>query len=198
MLLVAVGTGVGGGVVVDGEVLTGAHAVGGHIGHMTAADAAAVPCTCGGVGHLEAIASGPAVLAAYLRERADGADVARAPADTREVVRRADAGDRLARHVLETAGRAAGSTIGSLVAALDPEVVVLSGGMAQAGPIWRDALDRGFAQAVMPVLSDVPLREAAAGESAALLGAAAYAWGAIGPESGPEPDATPSDPEETP
>jgi glucokinase len=109
------------------------------------------------------------------------------------VVRRADAGDRLARHVLETAGRAAGSTIGSLVAALDPEVVVLSGGMAQAGPIWRDALDRGFAQAVMPVLSDVPLRE-----SAALWGAAAYAWGAIGPESGPEPDATPSDPEETP
>ncbi len=66
-LLVAAGTGIGGGFITDGHLLTGRNSAAGHIGHVPSAAAAGLDCPCGGTGHVEAIASGPAILETYRR-----------------------------------------------------------------------------------------------------------------------------------
>jgi len=66
-LLVAAGTGIGGGFITDGHLLTGRNSAAGHIGHVPSAAAAGLDCPCGGGGHVEAIASGPAILNTYRR-----------------------------------------------------------------------------------------------------------------------------------
>ncbi|MCU4298363.1 ROK family protein [Brevibacterium permense] len=66
-LLVAAGTGIGSGFITDGHLLTGRNSAAGHIGHVPVAAAAGLDCPCGGTGHVEAIASGPAILATYRR-----------------------------------------------------------------------------------------------------------------------------------
>ncbi|MFF0341522.1 ROK family protein [Kribbella sp. NPDC004875] len=167
MLFLAVGTGIGGAYVVDGSVLFGAHAVAGHAGHVPSVYADREPCTCGGRGHLEAVASGPALVAQYRRRTQ--VDVT----DLREVAQR---GDRVAAEVIEFGGTAVGSALGGLVNMLDPETVVVGGGVAGLGAVWWDALRAEFRREVLPRLADVPVSAARLGNDAALIGAAKMAW----------------------
>lgn len=171
MLMVAVGTGVGGGFVQDGQVLVGHRAVAGHVGHIPVPEAVGLPCTCGRSGHLEALASGPATRAAYLQAGGELGDTE----DTREVVRRAEAGEQLALEVLTSSARAVGRSIGALVNVLDPEIVVLSGGMAGAGELWWQAVHEGVALEAMDRVAGTAVVPATAGADAALLGAADFA-----------------------
>ncbi|MFQ6485144.1 ROK family protein [Brachybacterium epidermidis] len=168
MLMVAVGTGVGGGFVEHGRVKTGARAVAGHVGHVPVPEAAGLDCTCGRSGHLEAVGSGPAILAAYKRGGGEATD-------TREIAARAEAGEELAREVLTTGARAVGRTVGALLNVLDPEIVVLSGGMAAAGELWWSSVHEGVGLEAMDRVADAPVVPATAGAEAALLGAAQYA-----------------------
>ncbi|MEU7983848.1 ROK family protein [Streptosporangium canum] len=169
VLLVAVGTGIGASVVLGGRVLRGAHSVAGHAGHVPAAAAAGRPCPCGGHGHVEAVASGPALLAEY-RARA-----AAAVSGLADVARLAAQGDRIAVSVLAGGAAALGSTIGGLMNVIDPEVVVVGGGVAACGELWWQALREGIAAEVLPALREVPVGPAALGGDAALLGAARMA-----------------------
>ncbi|MGW9630311.1 ROK family protein [Agromyces sp. NPDC055520] len=180
VLMIAAGTGVGGALVVDGVVHTGRRGVSGHFGHVPSVEAVGRPCTCGGAGHLEAVASGPAMCAVY-RELSGDATVV----DGREVVRRAEAGDVHAEASVALAGRALGRTIGGLVNALDPDVVIVGGGLASAGPGWWRALRAAVDDERMPLLADTPIVEAALGADAAIVGAAALVAPASGPASGP-------------
>lgn len=168
LLLVAVGTGVGGAVVRDGVVVTGARGLAGHVGHVPIPEAVGVPCTCGRSGHVEGLASGPGVLAAY--QRAGGS-----AEDTREVVARAEAGEGLAGEVLRTCSFAIGRMIGGLLNVTDPEVVVVSGGMAQAGELWWQGVHDGVAHDAIDLVASTAVLPATAGPDAALLGAAHFA-----------------------
>ncbi|MFD8528724.1 ROK family protein [Streptosporangium canum] len=211
VLLMAVGTGIGASVVLGGRVLRGAHSVAGHAGHVPAAAAAGRPCPCGGHGHVEAVASGPALLAEY---RARAAAVATEPSGApgpagvpgpvgvpgssgvtgpaavpepsvvsgsagvtglADVARLAAEGDRIAVSVLTGGAAALGSTIGGLMNVIDPEVVVVGGGVAACGELWWQALREGIAAEVLPALREVPVGPAALGGDAALLGAARMA-----------------------
>ncbi|MFI6794007.1 ROK family protein [Streptosporangium canum] len=169
VLLVAVGTGIGASVVLGGRVLRGAHSVAGHAGHVPVVAAAGRPCPCGGHGHVEAVASGPAMLAEY-RARA-----AAAVAGLADVARLAAQGDRIAVSVLTGGAAALGSTIGGLMNVIDPEVVVVGGGVAACGELWWQALREGIAAEVLPALREVPVGPAVLGGDAALLGAARMA-----------------------
>lgn len=80
-LLVAAGTGIGGGFIADGHLLTGRNSAAGHIGHVPVAAATGLGCPCGGTGHVEAIASGPAVLETYRRLAYGSAEPAPRPAE---------------------------------------------------------------------------------------------------------------------
>ncbi|MFQ4150550.1 ROK family protein [Arthrobacter sp. LAPM80] len=173
-LMVAFGTGVGGSFVVNGQPMLGHRFVGGHVGHFASPLAvhrgAPLPCSCGHSGHVEAIASGPAIHAAYLREGGSAALT-----DTKAVFESAHAGDDLALSVIARAAAAAGQAVGGLINILDPSVVVVSGGLADAGELWWSAMDRALRAELLAPLAAVPVVRATLGNMAAIIGAASLA-----------------------
>ncbi|MET8231212.1 ROK family protein [Micromonospora sp. NPDC005298] len=170
VLFIAVGTGVGASFVVDGAVLTGAHSTAGHAGHQPSPYAGQMPCTCGGQGHLEAIASGPALTEEYVRRTGQRVD------DLRAVAARAADGDATAREVVLLGGAAVGSAVGGLVNMLDPGAVVIGGGVTGLGDPWWQALRDAVRRETLPTLGDVPVLASTLGADAPLLGAATLAW----------------------
>ncbi|MFH5879939.1 ROK family protein [Arthrobacter sp. NA-172] len=177
-LMVAFGTGVGGSFVVDGTPVLGHRFVGGHVGHFASPyayhDGKALPCVCGGSGHVEAIASGPAIHESFVRFGGSP----EVP-DTRAVfaLARAVSADSAADHAaaikaIGVGAGAAGQALGGLVNILDPEIVVVSGGLADAGDYWWKPMERTIRKELMAPLADIPVLRAALGSSAAIVGAA--------------------------
>lgn len=173
LLLVAVGTGVGAALALDGKVLRGHRGVAGEIAHAPIAGAEHLRCPCGRPGHLEAIGSGVGMLRHY---RALGGDAG--VVDARAIVARAPQ-DALAQRALEDSARAVGRGIAAAVTLLDPERVVLSGGVVGAGAAWWAPMERSLRAELVDVLADVPLIPSALGDRAPLLGAAATAWAMV-------------------
>lgn len=167
VLMVAAGTGVGGALVVGGVLQRGAGHVAGHFGHVPAAEAAGLPCTCGGQGHVEMVSAGPAIHAAYARHGGTAA----AP-DTRAVFDLAAEGDSAAITAVDEGARALGRVIGGLINAIDPAAVVVSGGLAARGEEWWGPLRAGVAAETIPAAAGCPVLPAALGSNAAIIGAA--------------------------
>ncbi|MBR2836440.1 MAG: ROK family protein [Coriobacteriales bacterium] len=173
-LVVATGTGVGGAVIVDGHLLYGKHGFAGMLGHTLHHLAEGHRCACGIEGHLEAVASGSGMEACY-REAA--AKAGRPPEEYEritgpEISKRAYAGEPLALQILDTAGRSLGESIASWASIFDPDVVVVSGSVTNAGPLWRQALDDGLHSRLMQEFSDIKVVDATLGAHAPLIGAA--------------------------
>ncbi|MEV5603705.1 ROK family protein [Streptomyces sp. NPDC052299] len=167
LLFAAIGTGVGGAVAADGRMVHGASGIAGHLGHLPSPEAAGLPCTCGGAGHLEVIASGPGIAAHY--ERLTGAPVDR----LETVAARAARGDADAVAAITTGARAAGRVLGGLANALGPDRVVVGGGVPRIGPLYGDALREAFTAELMHPLRQLAPRPPLFGHDAAVLGAAA-------------------------
>jgi glucokinase len=170
-LLVAFGTGVGGSYVLDGTPVLGHRHVGGHVGHFASPYAfhngQPLPCVCGGAGHVEAIASGPAVPEAYRRLGGEAASP-----DARSVFALAANGDAIAIQTINVAAAAAGQAVGGLANILDPEVVVVSGGLSDAGAPWWRPMERAVRAGLLPALAGIPVLPASLGNAAAIVGAA--------------------------
>lgn len=164
-LMVGVGTGVGGCVVIDGAPLRGRHHVAGEIGHVPAVGAEGMRCPCGRDGHLEAVAAGPAIHRRFLA-------LGGSAVDTQEVVALAVGGDSLAVQVVSAAATSLGRTIAGLVTTLDPERVVVGGGLAGAGTVWWEPFEQALRAELIDVLADLPVVPAALGADAAIIGAA--------------------------
>ncbi|MFB6889794.1 ROK family protein [Kitasatospora sp. NPDC056327] len=171
VLLVAVGTGVGGSLLVDGRVHHGARAAAGHVGHIAATPAAGLPCTCGGTGHVEAVSSGPALLTAYLRRGGTPGT-----GHLSRVAAAAGAGDELAAEVLADGARALGQVIGGLANVLDPDVVLIGGGVSRCGDAWWHPLLEAVEGELLPPLRGLPVHPGALGPAAAVIGAARLGW----------------------
>ncbi|MGW4234613.1 ROK family protein [Streptomyces sp. NPDC004980] len=167
LLFVAVGTGVGGAVAVDGRMLHGASGIAGHLGHLPSAEAAGLPCTCGATGHLEVIASGPGITAHYERLTGTSAD------RLETVAARAALGDGAAVRAITTGASAAGRVLGGLANALGPDRVVVGGGVPRIGSLYGNALAAAFAAELMPPLRGLVPGPPIFGHDAAVLGAAA-------------------------
>lgn len=191
-LMVAFGTGVGGSFVLNGSPLLGHRFVGGHVGHFASPyaveDGRPLPCVCGRFGHVEAVASGPAIHQAYLRfgglasEAADTRAVfalaqgIHGAAGTADVPAPAGAAHgaviAAARAAVELGANAAGQALGGLINVLDPEVVVVSGGLADAGELWWKPMEAALRQELLAPLASVPVVRATLGNTAAIVGAA--------------------------
>ncbi|MEV6166062.1 ROK family protein [Streptomyces sp. NPDC052052] len=167
LLFVAVGTGVGGAIAVDGRMLHGAAGIAGHLGHLPSPEAAGLPCTCGAAGHLEVIASGPGIAAHY--ERLTGTGVDR----LETVAARAAQGETAAVQAITTGATAAGRVLGGLANALGPDRVVVGGGVPRIGSLYGDALAAAFAAELMPPLRGLVPEAPRFGADAAVHGAAA-------------------------
>jgi glucokinase len=181
VVMVTLGTGIGGGLIVDGRVQVGSHGFAGEIGHMVV-DPAGPPCPCGRRGCWERFASGgglglmarEAALAGRLPEvvALAGGD----PEGVRgeDVTAAAVAGDPDARRVIEQVGWWVGFGLANLACVLDPECFVLGGGLVGAGDLLIDSTRRAFDElveggATRPTTAIVT---AAFGERAGAVGAA--------------------------
>ena len=170
MLMITVGTGVGAAIAIDGRVLSGRHHMSGEIGHAPVRGADHLRCGCGRYGHLEAIASGPALVRHH--QALGGAP----RPDARAVIADAERGDALATRAVTDAARALGTALAAAATTLDPDVIVLGGGLTGAGPLWWDTVERSLRAELVEPLADVPLRRSDLGPDAALVGAARLAW----------------------
>lgn len=182
MLYYTVSTGVGGGIISGGRLLRGARGVAGELGHVVV-DRDGPRCPCGNRGCVEALCAGPAIARralAALEGRMEGRSLLApggVPIDpmTAEIV--ADAarrGDDLALRVMGEVARDLATGIGAAVSALNPEVVVVGGGVSRAGPVLFDPLLRALPPFVFPASREgLDVRPAALGEHTGLFGAAA-------------------------
>lgn len=183
LLLVTVGTGVGGGVVLDGELFRGAFGVGAEIGHLRVVPGGLL-CGCGNYGCLEQYGSGSALVREARRAASGGSLLARhlldraggdAGAITGPMITElARAGDPFCIEQLRDLGRWLGEGIASLAAVLDPAVVVLGGGVSEAGDLLLDPVRDSFG-ANLTGRGHRPLaqvRRARLGNRAGLIGAA--------------------------
>jgi glucokinase len=161
-LLVTLGTGVGAAVVAGGRPYAGAHGAGGELGHLVVAPDGP-ECACGARGCVEALASAAAV------ERRYGQAVA-----AEEVVRRAAAGEAAAAAVWGEAVEALAAGLATAVVMLDPELIVVGGGLAGAGSALFDPLAAGL-RLRLPFLEAPPVVPAALGPDAGWRGAALLA-----------------------
>ncbi len=192
MLFVGVGTGIGGGIVADGRLFRGAHGFAAEIGHIVV-EPGGPRCGCGNHGCLEQVASGHALVRAA-REvarrspespigRLAGSDPDRATGSV--VTSAARQGDPEAIGILAEVGRRLGEGIGGLVNVLDPEVVVVGGGVAEAGELLLGPARASFADTVEGAAfrPPVPLVVAELGNDAGAVGAAALALDAVAPDA---------------
>ncbi|GAA4981801.1 ROK family protein [Kitasatospora paranensis] len=167
---VMAGTGIGGAVLVDGRVLRGAGGAAGHVGHVPVPGAELRPCPCGASGHVEALAAGPAMTAEAQR-RLPGHDIP----DLQAAAALARAGHGEARAAIEAGGAALGVALAGVIALLDPDLVVLGGGAAAAGPWFEAGLREALTRNALPLLTRVPVVRSSMDADAVLIGAAVEA-----------------------
>lgn len=139
LLLVKIGTGIGGGIIADGRLYRGIQGCAGDIGHICA-DPEGPVCTCGNRGCLEAMAAAPAIVRKAERSARDGespvlAAVLREKGElsARDVGEAAGVGDYRALEIIRESGRLVGGVLATLVSTLNPSLIVIGGGVANIG-----------------------------------------------------------------
>ncbi len=170
VLSIVVSTGIGGGLVLGGKIVTGRSGNAGHIGHIVV-PGSTTPCTCGGLGCVETVASGPSAVRWAQQQGwrgTTGAELAQAAGD----------GDIMAVTALQRAGVALGQAIASAVALVDVNLVVVGGGFAQAGPpLWNPIQESAALHARLNFLRGLRIVPAQLGAVGTLTGAAVLATG---------------------
>lgn len=165
VLYVSVGTGVGGTFVHHGEPEHGGHGTAGEIAHLLVPCEGAIPCGCGSLDHVEAVAAGPAIAASYAAR--GGPDAV----DLQDVVARMRAGDEDARACVTHAAATLGRCLAGLVTAVDVDALVLGGGVAQIGEEFTGPLETALRGEVRPPGRTMPVIPAVLGTDAPLIGA---------------------------
>ncbi len=171
VLGMVVSTGVGGGLVLDGQLIRGASGNAGHIGHVVVDPETGPLCGCGGRGCAEAIARGPALVT---WAQAEGWRPDQSDATAKDLAGDGALGHPIGLAAMRRAGRALGIAIASATSLCDLEVVSVGGGLSQAGPLLFDPLEEALrAHARLAFTRQVRVVPAALGQSAGLVGAAA-------------------------
>ncbi|MBI5652829.1 MAG: ROK family protein [Chloroflexi bacterium] len=168
LLYITVRTGVGGGWILDGKIWRGADAMAGEIGH-TIYDPRGPECVCGRRGCVEVMACGPAI-ARDARTRGLQID----PLTGESVARAANAGDPIARAVMDDAARALGFGIGTAITLINPTRVVIGGGVSKSGERWWSVVRASARSNTLPQIR-TDIVPAALGDDAPLWGAIALA-----------------------
>jgi glucokinase len=183
MACFAVGTGIGGGLVVNGQLHLGIGGTGGELGHQMI-DFNGPPCGCGNRGCLEAYASGPAIAAMGMKAVVQGCttiigelvDFDLNKITPKTIAQAASQGDEVAQNILEEAGFYIGIAAANVCASIGPRKIVIAGGVSKIGepilaPIRRTIRER---VRVMPV-EQVEVIQAQLGDDAGVIGAALWA-----------------------
>lgn len=174
-VFVTLGTGIGGGVIIDDKILGGAHGVGGEIGHITVNAPDRYPCTCGKRGCVEQYASANGIVRVTKDRLAktDEATVLRGKENLtcKDVFEAAKGGDRFANDTLEAVFDYLGEALADACCVADPERVILGGGMSRAGEFLRERVARHFEKYMFHACKGTEFALAALGNDAGMYGA---------------------------
>ncbi len=176
IVLVTLGTGVGGGVIVDGQILTGSNGAAGEIGHLLVNYEEKDKCGCGKTGCLEQFASATGIVKEAKRLLSKSTE----PSKLREyeqlsaknIFDCAKENDKLALELVDQLGRYLGIALSHVAAVVDPQAFVIGGGVSKAGSILTDAVKKYYNQYVMLALKNKEFNLAELGNDAGIFGCA--------------------------
>jgi glucokinase len=183
VVMLTIGTGIGGGLVIEGELYRGSAGAGAELGHVVI-EADGPPCqgNCPNHGCVEVMASGTAIAREGLvaAEKAPDSALGRALAagvelDGKEVTEAALEGDLIATRVLETVGRRLGVAFASFANIFEPDVIVVGGGVIAAGDLLLAPARAELAARALPPMNETPVTAAEFGPDAGMVGAATMA-----------------------
>lgn len=175
LIMVTLGTGVGGGIIINDKIVAGSHGAGGEIGHAHVDDAITDACNCGNCGCLEQVASATGIVR-LAKEALDATD---APSllrggrvSAKSVWDAVKEGDELAIQVAERFGTYLGKTLAVFATVADPQVIVIGGGVSKAGQILLDYIIEPFRKYAFSACRDTEFALATLGNDAGIFGAA--------------------------
>ncbi len=175
LIMVTLGTGVGGGIIVNGKPIVGAHGAGGEIGHICVNYEETDCCGCGKKGCLEQYASATGIsrLAKQRLAKDERSSVLRKQnINAKAVFDALKAGDELAEEIVEEFGRYLGYAMANLAVIADPAVIVIGGGVSKAGEILLQYVEKNFKEKVFFANKDTQFVLATLGNDAGICGAA--------------------------
>lgn len=184
VVFVTLGTGVGGGVIADGNLIHGVAGAGGEIGHMIVDPENGFMCTCGNKGCFETVASATGVVrvARQLAEQYEGSSAIKAAIDngdtvtSKDIFIAAEDGDKFANSVVERVSRYLGLAAANISNILNPDSVVIGGGVSAAGEFLRSRVEKYFVTFAFPqVKKSTKIKIAELGNDAGIIGAASLA-----------------------
>ena len=164
MVFATLGTGVGGGIVIDGKLLHGAHGCGGEIGHMVLKRDETAVCGCGKRGCVEQYCSATGIVRLAGLHGMENVTC-------KDIFDAGKAGDKVALEVLDEYYEYLGEFLGSLCSVVDPEIVVLGGGVSKAGQVLLDGAKPYFQKYVFHGIANIPFALASLGNDAGAYGA---------------------------
>lgn len=180
VVMVTLGTGVGGGIIINGKIVTGTHGAGGEIGHIHVEDSETEFCNCGNQGCLEQYASATGVvrLANRMLAVSDKPSVLReGEISAKTVFDAVKAGDEVAKEIAEQFGKYLGTAMAVVAGIVDPEVFVIGGGVSKAGQVLLDYIEKYFKKYAFSSCKDCIFTLAELGNDAGICGAARLVLG---------------------
>lgn len=174
IVMVTLGTGVGGGIIVDGKILSGATGAGGEIGHIHLKDDETRKCGCGNKGCLEqyASATGIANTAEKMFKTYNKPTILKNDFSAKAVFDGVKAGDELCKEIATSFGKDLGKGLAMIAGTVNPEAFVIGGGVSKAGEVLFDYIKPAFDEYVFFGAGDAKLVLATLGNDAGMLGAA--------------------------
>ena len=175
IVMVTLGTGVGGGIIIDGKPLVGAHGAGGEIGHLCVNYEETDRCGCGNTGCLEQYASATGItrLANIRLAKDDAKSVLREQeVSAKTVFDAVKAGDAVAKEIAEEFGKYLGHAMANLAAVVDPSAIVIGGGVSKAGEVLIEYVEKNFKERAFFANKDTEFVLATLGNDAGICGAA--------------------------
>lgn len=174
VIVVTLGTGVGGGVIVDGKIVAGFNGAGGEIGHITVNRDEIEACNCGQYGCLEQYTSATGVVRLAKRKLAKSEDETALrkyePLTAKDVFDEAKAGDAIAVELVDEVCEILGSALSNMACVVNPEIVVIGGGVSKAGSILIDCIQKHYQENAFFACRDAKFALAQLGNDAGMYG----------------------------
>ncbi len=174
VIVVTLGTGVGGGIIVDGKIVAGFNGAGGEIGHITVNHDEIEACNCGQYGCLEQYASATGIVRVAKRKLAKTAEETSLtkfePLTAKDVFDEAKAGDEIALSLVDEVCEILGSALSNMACVVNPEIVVIGGGVSKAGSILIDCIQKHFIETCFHACRETKFAGATLGNDAGMYG----------------------------
>lgn len=177
VVMVTLGTGVGGGIIVDGKIVAGFNGAGGEIGHITVNPDEIEACNCGNYGCLEQYTSATGIVRMAKRKLAKSDDETTLrkfdPLTAKDIFDEAKAGDEVAKELVDELGNILGATLAKIGCVVNPEVFVIGGGVSKAGAILIDTIQEHYRETAFYASKETRFELAKLGNDAGIYGSVA-------------------------